>query len=62
MAQVKEQGGGGEERKVPLPLSPLSLFGSRFISHAVETENALPRSFFALKPDENACYPGYVFA
>ena len=33
MAQVKEQGGGG----------------SRFISRAVTSENALPRSFFVPK-------------
>ena len=30
--------------------------GSRFISRAVKTENPLPRSFFAPKPNGNACY------
>ena len=29
-----------------LPLPPLSFFGSRFISRAIETENPLPRYFF----------------
>ena len=50
MAQVKEQGGGGEERKetfLPLSLPLLSLFGSCFISRAAKTENPVPRSFFA---------------
>ena len=38
MARVKERGGGGEEREelpisfLPLPLPPLSFFGSRFTS------------------------------
>ena len=35
--------------------------GSRFISKAVKTENRLPRSFFALKLNGNACYEGYIF-
>ena len=35
------------------------IFGSRFISRAVKTENPLPRSFFAPKPNRNACYAGY---
>ena len=62
MAQVKERGGGGEERKetfLPLSLPPLSFFGSRFISRAVKTENPFPWSFFAPKPNGNACYAGY---
>ena len=42
-----------------LPLPPLSLFGSRFISRAVKTESPLPWSFFAPKPNGNACYAGY---
>ena len=44
----------------PLPLpSPLfHFFGSRFISRAAETENPVPRSFFAPKPNGNACYAG----
>ena len=63
MVQVKERGGVGEERKKkvsfhPLPLPHLSLFGSRFISRAVITENPFPRIFFAPKP--NACYAGYL--
>ena len=36
-------------------------FGSRFISRAVKTENPFPRSFFAPKPNGNACYAGYIF-
>ena len=44
----------------PLPLpSPLfHFFGSRFISRAAKTENPVPRSFFAPKPNGNACYAG----
>ena len=38
-----------------------SFFGSRFISRAVKTESPLPRSFFAPKPNGNACYAGYVW-
>ena len=65
MAQVKVRGGGGEERKEPFPPSPSplplpSFFGSRFISRAIKTENPLPRSFFAPKPNGNACYTGYT--
>ena len=62
MAWVKERGGGGQERKetfLPLPLPPLSFFGSCFISRAAKTENPVPRSFFAPKPNGNACYAGY---
>ena len=65
VAQVKERGGGGEERKVsflPLPLPPFLLFGSRFISRAVKTESPLPRYFFAPKPNGNACYAGYLLS
>ena len=40
------------------PPTPLSFFGSHFISRAVKTEN-LPRSFFAPKPNGNACYADY---
>ena len=49
MAQVKERGGGGEERKVwllPLPHPPISFFGSRFVSPAVKTENPVSLGFF----------------
>ena len=45
---------------LPLPLPPLSLFGSRSISRAVKTESLLPRYFFAPKPNGNACYAGYI--
>ena len=65
MAQVKERGGGGEERKEsfpPLPLPPLSFFGSCFISRAAKTVNPVPRSFFAPKPNGNGCYAGYVIS
>ena len=33
---------------------------SCFISRAAKTENPVPRSFFAPKPNGNACYAGYV--
>ena len=33
--------------------------GSCFISRAAKTENPVPRSFFAPKPNGNACYAGY---
>ena len=33
--------------------------GFRFISRAIKTENPDPRSFFAPKPNGNACYAGY---
>ena len=59
----KRAGRGWEERKetsfLPLPLPPLSLFGSCFISRMAKTENSVPRSFFAPKPKGNACYAGY---
>ena len=70
MALVKERGGGGEERKETLsdkprdfenrPLRPLSVFGSCFISRAAKTENPVPRSFFAPKPNGKAYYAGYA--
>ena len=47
------------KRFLPSP-PPLSFFGSRFISSSVKTENSLPRSFFAPKPNGNACYAGYA--
>ena len=54
MAQVKEREGGGEESKFPSflpspPPPPSFIFGSRFISRSVKTENALPRSFLDCK-------------
>ena len=44
---------------LPLPLPLLSFFGSCFISRAAKTKNPVPRSFFAPKPNGNACYAGY---
>ena len=52
------RGWGRKEGNLPLPLPPLSFFGSRLISDAIKTENPLPRSRFALKPNGNACYAG----
>ena len=43
---------------LPLPLPSLSFFGSCFISRAAKTENPVPQSYFALKPNGNACYAG----
>ena len=40
---------------LPRFLPPLSFFGSCFISRAAKTENPVPRSFFAPKPNGNAC-------
>ena len=61
----KRAGRGGEERKetsfLPLPLPPLSFFGSCLISRAAKTENPVPRSFFTPKPKGNACYVGYYY-
>ena len=45
---------------LPLSLPPLSFFGSCFISREAKNENPVPRSFFAPKPNGNACYAGYV--
>ena len=42
----------------PLPLHPLSFFGSCFISRAAKTANPVPWSFFAPEPNRNACYAG----
>ena len=39
--------------------SSKTFFGSRFISLAAKTKNPVPRSFFAPKPNGNACYEGY---
>ena len=51
MAQVKERGGAWEERKVSF--LPIPLFHCLVLV-------LFPRSFFAPKPNGNACYPGYV--
>ena len=42
---------------LPLPL-PLFHFGALFISRAAKAENPVPRSFFAPKPNGNACDAG----
>jgi len=34
--------------------------GRSFISRMAKTENPVPGSFFALKPNGNACYAGYL--
>ena len=44
---------------LPLPLPLFPFFGFRFISREVKTENSFPRSFFAPKPNWNACYAGH---
>ena len=36
--------------------------GSCFLSRAAKTENPVSRSFFATKPNGNACYAGYLLA
>ena len=57
MAQVKERGEGGEERKETALLllpPPPSFIGFRFISRAAKTENPVPRSFIAPKPNGKA--------
>ena len=41
-------------------VSKRAFFGSCFISRAAKTENPVPRSFFAPKPNGNACYAGYI--
>ena len=43
---------------LPLPLPPLSFFDSRFIPRASKTENPVPQSCFALKPNGNVRYAG----
>ena len=62
---VRERAGKGWGKKgrkvsfLPLPRPQLSFFGSCFISRVAKTENPVPRSFFAPKPNGNACYAGY---
>ena len=44
-----------------VPPSPFfHIFGPRFISRAAKPENLVPLSLFALRPNRNACYAGYV--
>ena len=40
---------------------PLSFFGSRIISCSAKTENPIPQSFFAAKPNGSSCYTGQYF-
>ena len=55
----KERGTRVKERaKSGISKSLLSFFGSCFISRAFKTENPVPRSFFAPRPNGNACYVG----
>ena len=56
MARVRGEGSGRKEGHFP----PLSFFGSRFISRSAKTENPVPRSFFAPKPNGNAYYAGLL--
>ena len=46
---------GERESKTARKMAQVKFFGSRFISRAVKTKNPLPRSFFAPKPNGNAC-------
>ena len=55
---AKSRGLSASVSFLSLPLPLLSFFGSCFISRAVKTENPLARSFFAPKPNGNACYAG----
>ena len=43
---------------LPHPLPSLSFFDSRFIFRASKTENPVPQSCFAPKPNGNVCYAG----
>ena len=58
-AKNGRRGCGRKEGLLP-SLPPLSFFGSRLISSAIKTENPLPRSLFARKPNGSACYADYV--
>ena len=49
-------------RFLPLPLPPLSFFGTRFISRAAKTENPVPLSFFTLKPNGNVFHVYIIFS
>ena len=60
-AQLLARGLSASVSFLPLPLPPLSFFGSRLISRAIKTENLLPRSLFTPKPNGNAYYAGYVY-
>ena len=64
MARVKTAGRGWGTAHLAchaFPPSPLlSFFGPRFISRAAKPENLVALCLFALKPNGNACYAGYV--
>ena len=47
-----------KERGTRVKLTARKMAQARFISRSVKTENSLPRSFFAPKPNGNACYTG----
>ena len=50
--RVKDRAKNGESERAAR--------GCRFVSRATKTEKPVPRSFFAPKPNGNACYAGYV--
>ena len=58
----KQNSGEGVGKKgripLPLPLPPLSFFGSRFISRTVKTENPYPRSFLLRNQNETLATQG----
>ena len=61
---VKERGGGGVGKKggkIPFPLPPLSfIFWLSFHFSRGQNRKSRSSSFFAPKPNGNACYAGYV--
>ena len=54
------RGWGRKEGNVPPPPPTFIFWLSSFISRAAKTENPVSRSFFAPKPNRNACYAGYI--
>ena len=54
----KERGTRVKDRAKMAQGSQVKERGSRLISRAIKTENPLPRSLFAPKPNGNACYAG----
>ena len=64
MAQAKERGGDGKERwfpSFPFPSpSPSFIFWRSFHFSRGKAVNPIPRSFFATKPNGNACDAGYA--
>ena len=55
----KRAGRVGEELFLSLPLPALPFFRSRSIFRASNIENPVPRYFFFLNSNGNACYAGY---